>query len=198
MSKRLSVKEQQFLDIRNQLEEFNEELRSADQSDKKFFRIDYEYIYEIQNMEVEDFDPLTGRNIIRPVNDVDMRRILAEYALESFNINLPRTSSFTAMISSLTDQITSLNEEEIQYHETASNNKTSEKHFFTTNDLLFASTIVSGNSGTITSVKPNEDCIQGLTNTINKDDLQIGRGFMRALTDEEINEIIDPDFILGC
>lgn len=204
MKEKMTKREREFLEIRDRLKEFNNEepdKHGNPNPDRKIVRIDYEYIYEIRLMETEDFNVATGMKYIRPLDENEIRGVLSDYAKEAFNINLNRSLTFENMITELTNEVIKLNDEEINYYETAKENYNPDDKLFSTNDLLFTFETILGKTGTNSTMKPNKESIKALDEaTININSVRGGNGggIIEPLTQEEISDIIDPDFMLGC
>lgn len=199
----MEVAERDFEDIRDKLIEFNGEVPNAK---KKLIRIDYEYIYELRLKEKEEIDPFTGVKMTRKLIEKELREEVYNYALNSLNVKLNRMMPFDRMIDQLTEIVAKMNEEEEVFQNSMARQNGSKanivnKNEFTTNDLLYALETVENLHTTKTTLKPHPGSLERLgVATINIDspsDIKSNK-FIRELTKEELNDIIDPDFDLGC
>lgn len=197
---KLTKEQREFMAIRDKLKKFNEEEKKSHIS-KTVLRIDYEFIYDIPNTEVTDYDLRLGKNILRKVNEPEMKDILHDYAVESFNIKLNRAMSFSNMINALTEKIREINNDEED--DFLKDEYQSDDRLFSTNDLLHACEMVLGKIDS--TDKPKKETLKALSNaTINidmsndKKDCGFGGGEIIKLTSDEINKIFDPSFVLGC
>lgn len=199
----MEVAERDFEDIRDKLIEFNGEVPNAK---KKLIRIDYEYIYELRLKEKEEIDPFTGVKMTRKLIEKELREEVYNYALNSLNVKLNRMMPFDRMIDQLTEIVAKMNEEEEIFQNSMARQNGSKtnvvnKNEFTTNDLLYALETVENLHTTKTTLKPHPGSLERLgVATINIDspsDIKSNK-FIRELTEEELNDIIDPDFDLGC
>lgn len=201
----MEVAERDFEDIRDKLIEFNGEVPNTNMK-KKLIRIDYEYIYELRLKEKEEIDPFTGVKMTRKLIEKELREEVYNYALNSLNVKLNRMMPFDRMIDQLTEIVAKMNEEEEVFQNSMARQNGSKtnvinKNEFTTNDLLYALETVENLHTTKTTLKPHPGSLERLgVATINIDspsDIKSNK-FIRELTEEELNDIIDPDFDLGC
>lgn len=201
----MEVAERDFEDIRDKLIEFNGEVPNTNMK-KKLIRIDYEYIYELRLKEKEEIDPFTGVKMTRKLIEKELREEVYNYALNSLNVKLNRMMPFDRMIDQLTEIVAKMNEEEEVFQNSMARQNGSKtnvvnKNEFTTNDLLYALETVENLHTTKTTLKPHPGSLERLgVATINIDspsDVKSNK-FIRELTEEELNDIIDPDFDLGC
>jgi len=191
--------------IRNKLIDFNneEDVDGAPNPNRKKIRIDYDSIYEIKNLMVTDFDAF-GNRVVREANEAERKEELAKQAYEAFGVNLNKSLTFMNMISKLTEEVEKINKEEEAFLKGEKSNvdiADPSSKLFSTNDLLYTFETVLGKSGTKSNVKPNEESVKLLSiATINIDRPKdtFGYGTVVQLTQEEIDDIIDKDFILGC
>lgn len=199
----MEVAERDFEDIRDKLIEFNGEVPNAK---KKLIRIDYEYIYELRLKEKEEIDPFTGVKMTRKLIEKELREEVYNYALNSLNVKLNRMMPFDRMIDQLTEIVAKMNEEEEVFQNSMARQNGSKtnvvnKNEFTTNDLLYALETVENLHTTKTTLKPHPGSLERLgVATINIDSPSVIKSnkLIRELTEEELNDIIDPDFDLGC
>lgn len=203
----ISKSEEDFEKIRDALRQFNNEDpvegSKAPNPSRKRIRIDYESIYAIKDQIVVDYD-VFGNRISRPANDAERKDELAKQAKEAFGITLNKSMTFMNMIARLTEEVGKLNEElenEDGGDKVGLNNDDPLSKQFSVNDLLYTFETVLGVNGTKSNIKPNVESVKLLESaTINIDRPKNRRGFGKVspLTRDEVDMIVDPDFIMGC
>ena len=181
------LNEKDFKKILEELSEFNENSGTR-------YRIDYEYIHDIQNMETNSYNFMKNAYEIRKLNVGEMKDVLEEYAKSSFNIQLNKQLTFHNMISELTDKIMELNNE---YDDTEEENESQEG--LTLFDMIYSYDMIM-DIGKDEGERPPIEALTLLKNGIEEIDYikVYGEKFLNIskLTEDEIEDIIDPDFII--